>query len=55
MAKRDHLKIQKGPEVMERGARTRENRTELRDKVDALEYPVQLRMYLPLPKEEAAN
>jgi hypothetical protein len=40
---------------MERGARTRENTTELRHKVNALEYPVQLRMYLPLPKEEAAN
>jgi len=39
-------------------ARTCENMTELRDKVNALggKYPVQLRMYLPFPKkDETAN
>jgi hypothetical protein len=38
-------------------ARTCENMTDLRDKVNALggRYPVQLRMYLPPPKDEATH
>jgi hypothetical protein len=41
----------------EERAKTCETRTELRDRVAALdgEQPVQLRMYLPPPKDEAAN